>query len=190
MAQDSTTTDEKQDEFFVQYGKTIAAWASLELALNLWFCKLTNMDGRMSTAIFYSGRSFQTRRDVLLATLEYARIDQDTLAFLRAALKKSTAYSNARNQIAHRLFHFDQDRQEMVLSEGSEILSLSSNAGHTISGLGQMMWNFHALDNLLLNVLFPKQRKNPLTPQEGLARVRELPNLASEPPNNPSSSTP
>jgi hypothetical protein len=179
MSKTPADIEKIKDEFLLQYGKSLAAWAHIELALNLWFIELTGMDGLMSSAVFYSGRSFQTRKDMLFASLLHTKQKTDSIEFMRAALKKAAAYSGARNQIAHRNVYFNKTKQAMILQEGEKFLT---DDGINPEELLNMMDNFNALGDVLLNVLFPEQRTNSMSPGEGLARVRELPNRASDNP--------
>jgi hypothetical protein len=60
--------------FYHQYGKTVDAWASLERCLADCFRLLSGTSVAMADAIFYSGRSFQTRRDLMYAALPHSAL--------------------------------------------------------------------------------------------------------------------
>ncbi len=53
------------DEFYVAYGKVIDDWAFIEFVLSQIFRSITQIDKKLSAAIFYSERSFQTRKGLL-----------------------------------------------------------------------------------------------------------------------------
>ena len=106
----------KSKEFFEQYGRTLSEWASLEHALSLWFnytIRMPQGGAGISKAIFYSGRNFDSRRNLLLAALSRYEPqafpqkipnmpdgpDESEIAFLKAAIKLSFTYSRDRNRL-------------------------------------------------------------------------------------------
>jgi hypothetical protein len=91
------------NEFHLQYGMTLASWARLEESLGGIFSVLCGFDQfeGMGPALFYSGRSFATRADLLSAAIRTADLSDDYRELLRAILKKARQFSASRNQIAH-----------------------------------------------------------------------------------------
>lgn len=184
------------DEFHLQYGKTLGQWADLEHVLSWWFHRLTRAaDAAAGTnsALFYSGRSFQTRRDLLQAALDHHSpefrapglkepLDADTLTFLREAFRLAFNYSNSRNRIAHRLVMFESNSKTITLQEGD---SWWSKDGHTLADLRSMETNYRALKDALVTVLIPAMAEQPMTPQEALVRVRTMPREAHSNQPNP-----
>lgn len=176
------------DAFYCQYGKTVDQWAMLEYALSLWFQRLTGMKPDMSAAIFYSGRSFQTRKDLLLAALSKSDQPAEVNEFCKEAFKRAFAYSGTRNMIAHRMFVFDAAANVMRLHEGEEWWR---GEGLDIKALAAMGTAFGSLTGLLMDVLRPERCQSPATPQEGLSRLRSLASRAlSTPPAPTPSETP
>lgn len=173
------------DHFHLEYGRAADAWATLEYVLSMWFRELAGMQNNnaafMSSRLFYSGRSFQTRRDLLRAALEETELDADTVAFFRAALKLSTTYSADRNRIAHRVFVQHRSPDVIRLHEGGILFDLAD--GTTITELQNMTANLGRLKRILLSCL-PRHR-NRVPPAEALRQLAELPTQAfSSPPDS------
>jgi hypothetical protein len=170
--------EQAHDRFYTQYGAAMAAWSRLELALSYWFHSIAGTNNLKSAeAIFYSGRSYQTRRDMLAAALATANLDEHTHTFLTAAFKKAARYSEARNHIAHRLFMSYDDKIDLFLQHPPH---WDSPDVHTVSDLAEMAKNFDALGVLLMRARQNRTHRGlpPLTLQEALAQVRALPNQA------------
>jgi len=146
------------DAFFLQYGQTLAEWAELEFVLSSWFHFVTEMNFRMAEAVFYSGRSFNSRRDMLLRAIPQSTLDEATKTFLVEAVKRASAYSAARNTIAHDLAVMCEDIDQMAIVPGDRIWSAERV---TITSLKEAQQNFRSLRSLLLNGLPPGSEKQP-----------------------------
>ena len=59
----------------------------------------------MAQNLFFSGRSFQTRTDLLHSALETAQFTDEWREFLVEGLKKASGYNGTRNRLAHGLMH-------------------------------------------------------------------------------------
>lgn len=178
--------------FYHQYGKTIAAWAQLECVLSRWFhrmlCYKPLSTGAFSHAVFYSGKSFAVKRDMLVAVLQkldprvsYTDMapspDADTLLFLRKAIKLANNYSTTRNAIVHRMSMFNTNTNRIGLVEGDHWWE----DGLDIKELDIAEKNFTSLARLLQGVLLTQVNKapQPITPQEALQQVLAMPKEAS-----------
>jgi hypothetical protein len=106
--------------FYLQYGRTVDAWASLERCLADCFRLLSGTSIAMADAIFYSGRSFQTRRDLMLAALATSTLDKEIIDFLAAAVRRAAEYSKFRNQIAHRIVVYNTVTEQAEMREGPD----------------------------------------------------------------------
>jgi hypothetical protein len=171
------------DEFHLQYGVTLANWARVEEGLGGIFCVLCGFDQHegMGPALFYSGRSFATRADLLSAAIRTADISTEHTELLRAVLRKSRQFSTARNQIAHGVpVHFIETKtpyQGWRIKGGEE---LWHPGGVSLQDLINANANFKDLSVLCVEAeqsLFKRCGKRPPL-SEYLARVHALPNDA------------
>jgi hypothetical protein len=163
--------------FYLQYGRTVDAWASLERCLADCFRVLSGTTIAMSDAIFCSGRSFQTRRDLMLAAIPNSALDRDVLDFLAAAVRKAAEYSKARNQIAHRLISYNAATEQAEMREGHDRDLHSSNIT-TFDDLSNMEKHFTVLEDIIFDVMFAAPQERASQCQQGIARVRALPSQA------------
>lgn len=184
----STNVDELRklySEFHAQYGVTLGEWAGIEQSLCALFVKLCGFDPdhQMGPALFFSGRSFSTRVDLLLAAIRTAALDEAKRDLLRAVLKKARQYSVARNAIAHGVpnhyAHEGNDYQGWRIKEHERAWELG---GIGIEQLAEAERNFMELNCICWMVsdhIGAKRRKNQLKPTEWyLERVQSLPNHA------------
>jgi hypothetical protein len=90
-------------DFHFQYGVTLGRWAGLEQSLCTLFSDLCGFvrDSKVGDALFFSGRSFATRADLLSAAIRVSGLGEPEMAVLKAVLKKARQYSTSRNAIAH-----------------------------------------------------------------------------------------
>jgi hypothetical protein len=190
-----------EDRFYLQYGKALDAWASLELELSGWFEYLTGMPPNMARAIFYSGNGFATRQSMISSALKAADeewaaaglpgqpypmprpLDQDVSRFLDAAITRAGPYSSARNSIAHQMFVKDETGGISLADRGK----WWSEAGLTIDHLREIELRFTSLRVILARVAVHVRAplkiafQPHMTPQEGLRQVCELPPKAHTP---------
>src|SRR4051812_11114086 len=101
MAEPSINELPDIDQFYHAYGRALANWAGVEFRLCDWFQLASGLTIGRGEAIFFSGRSFQTRAEMLSATLEYGKLDKLWTKFATDALDKAIAYNGFRNHIAH-----------------------------------------------------------------------------------------
>ncbi|MBV8869134.1 MAG: hypothetical protein JOY65_06930, partial [Acetobacteraceae bacterium] len=117
MPKPSAQRTEIENEFYLEFGKAMDAWSMLELVLSWWFQRLTKMKPDMSAAIFYSGRSFETRKALLFAAADKAGESEEVTKFFRSAVKKAHHFSESRNKSAHRIFVYEKN-SKIYLQEG------------------------------------------------------------------------
>ncbi|MBZ0148402.1 MAG: hypothetical protein K8F62_12805 [Pseudorhodoplanes sp.] len=182
-------------EFFHAYGAAMAEWASVERALYYWFLGITGMRDGMARAIFYSGRSFNARAEMLQSAIGSAyRQSEAEVTFIKAALKKAWSYSGFRNNIAHgepmlnvaganEIFYTIVQGKRIGMSEPSVAIEDMETAAE----------NFSKLKQLLIDMIPEYRPQNPKSPEEYLALVQGLPSQPhtksapnpSEPPEQP-----
>jgi len=172
------------EEFHLQYGITLSEWASLEETLGEIFNRLCNFKTwhGMGPALFYSGRSFATRADLLSAAIRTANIAEDLSELLRAILKKSRQFSTSRNTIAHGVpTHYVEsgvEYQGWRVKGGEEVWR---PGGVGIDDLKAAHENYRTLTvicSYAFSLLNRSKRQGLLTPQEYLAQVQALPSDA------------
>ena len=170
--------------FFDSFGRLIAEWSAIERAFYTWFASVSGMKEGMARSIFYSGKSFNSRADMLEAAFgNQSNMPPLDLEFVKASLKKARAYSAFRNSVVHGeptldILHNNSPEAvlQLVLTQGKDFLGATAI---TIEDLDAGLESFSELKGLLHD-MFPKNRKPDADPEECLKRVRELPN----PPNS------
>jgi hypothetical protein len=77
------------EEFHRFFGYAMQQWSKVERSLYLWFQRATNMDDSMARAIFYGGRGFSARAEMLEAAIECStQLTAQEIEFLKEALKR------------------------------------------------------------------------------------------------------
>lgn len=191
---DESTLSQIYHDFHFQYGLTLSRWASLEETLCITFCDLCGLhpDEPMGKALFFSGRSFTTRADLLSAAIRTSTLGEVEKLLLRAILKKARQYSTARNAIAHGVpSHFVQKGyvyQGWRIKEPEQTWEMG---GIGIDQLKEAEKSFLDLGLICheanMDALRPRGwRKKRLKPTEWyLERVQELPSAAYVPEEAP-----
>jgi hypothetical protein len=169
-------------EFYHFYGHALARWSQLETAFYYWFERTTGMQDAMARAIFYGGRGFFARAEMLEAAIEHATtLDPTQSAFLKEALKRAKGYSSFRNKIAH-----GEPRLNVVEATSETKLHYTITQGRntpatgeesiSVTELATAADNFHTLAQCIRDVLpFPVRNPKAKSPEECLALVRSLP---------------
>jgi hypothetical protein len=75
MVEPSITDLPDIDQFYHAYGRALAHWAEVEFRLCAWFQIAADMTIGRGEAVFFSGRSFQTRAEMLGAVLECGKLE-------------------------------------------------------------------------------------------------------------------
>ncbi len=175
------------EEFHLQYGITLSQWATLEETLGEIFNRLCNFEEwhGMGPALFYSGRSFATRADLLSAAIRTAKVSADLTDLLRGILKKARQLSTSRNTIAHGVpTHYAESGlpyQGWRIKSGEETWS---PGGVSIDELKIARENYRELaviGSYAFSILNRSRRKGLKPPQEYLAQVQALPSDAFAP---------
>jgi hypothetical protein len=152
------------------------------------------MRPEISAAVFYSGRSFAARRDMLMAVLQIGPQDDAVTVFCRTAVKKAGQFEAGRNVTAHRLFVFDEQARSAELREGNKWWN--AQGGYDLAALKAMESNFTTLKVILRDVYMTLKRPGfgeslaRTTLQEGLEQVQRLPTEADSMEASPSFSKP
>jgi hypothetical protein len=168
--------------FYLCYGQTLAAWAELEQNLARVFCILCNMNSAcgLGPALFFSGRSFATRADLLTAAVDAADKDLETALVIRAIIKKARQFSSARNAIAHGVpasFWENGHTEGIRIKEGKRAYE---HGGIGLPELHEAHANFSTL-SMLARKVYVAADEGRL--QEHLERVQALPKDAYKQPN-------
>jgi hypothetical protein len=168
-------------EFHQAYGTVLAEWANVERALFYWFWMLTGMKDAMARAVFYSGRSFNARADMLSAVIDTLHPPEkigpmrEDLFFIKAGLKKSWSYSGFRNHATHGLplMNITDDGLSFTLVQGDTVKK--DDAGISIDHLLNAAENYDILKQAMIDALPSHRQKSGLTIQQCLEQVRSLP---------------
>jgi hypothetical protein len=168
------------DRFYHIFGKALAAWANIEWALAMWFKACTGLDYDTAINLFFSGKSFNTRTDLLLVSMETAKIADAWREFIFAARKKALGYSSSRNVLAHGLVYpsgSESDERghptKWLVTEPSK---RDEPGGIHYDDIVIIARNFDALSSLLRVSYIYHTRAAP--PEEYLRQLHELPNEA------------
>lgn len=173
-----TIANNPANQFFVTYGRTLAGWAQIEYMLSRWFFRLTKIDHNLADSLFYSGRSFQTRRDLFKVAIAHDKnLDPELRALLRLILKRCNQYSSARNEISHGMVVYDSGEERMFLAQGDSLGIPHHRRG--IPEIDKAGDYFHTLANLMLDAFEPAKR------EESRKRLSELPTEALPPIQEP-----
>jgi hypothetical protein len=151
----------REIEFYEAYGRALAEWARIEYVLALIFAELSKIDDQdTGVRIFYSVRTFKGRIDMLNAALSGSDEDEEMVACIKGAIKKSHEYSETRNRLAHDSAMFLRHEklpggQHIVINP--EKLHDARSSEHienalTISSLREIRSNFERLRGLLVVV--------------------------------------
>lgn len=163
------------ERYYMQYGKAMAAWADVEMALSDWFRRAiqplqaqdVNADG-----IFYSARSFAGRADMLKAATDSRLLSGDERQFIRKALKRASVYNTFRAKLAHRVTvekrGFGPTEDGLFLHEGGDSFG---KAAIDVAHLESATLNFDALKWIILTTSVP----GGIEPEEGRRLVSLLP---------------
>jgi hypothetical protein len=175
---DDPSSVNAHDQFHNAYGAAMTAWARLEGVLFYWFMDATGFNEPIARAIFFSARNFTGRRDMLRASLPFARFDDAGMAVIKAGLGKARKWSEFRNKIAHGEPVLDIRQQsaswgQFVLAEGKSIEE--SDPVVTVHDLNIATRNFDELRRLLWDA-HPMYRTPTLDAGQYLRLIRELPN--------------
>lgn len=109
---------EALDEFYKTLGKAVAAWSAVEDGLFEWFMQCSGMHLQLARAVYYSARSFEGRRDMLIAAIPFSPCDEKTRTGIRLCLKRAGQYLEFRNRLSHGHHLYVEKSKEHVFAEG------------------------------------------------------------------------
>jgi hypothetical protein len=101
MARRLSKVERELQEYQLELGKVIHTWSQLEYEFASAFRALTGLRRPISENLFYSGRNFRTRADLVRAALKKPKCSRETAKLIRAALSVADKYSAFRNAVAH-----------------------------------------------------------------------------------------
>lgn len=186
MAKNLKPREKARNAYYQALGETIGAWADLEETLGHWFCAVAEIRRDTGILIFYSGRNFSTRADMLSAALKKARVTRVETELVKAGLKVALRYSGFRNVIAHHT-HFERYGVGMMADTPKNYVGLDpTDRPYTMQDMQQATANFLKLDELLSGVDLEYESEEGWQARH-LAQVLQLPLEAysSEPPPTP-----
>ena len=177
-------TNQVHAEFHHAYGLAMAQWAKLERMLYYWFAYITRVEDKMARAIFFSGRSFNARAEMLLAAIEHAQLSAGQIEFIKASHKRAWGYSGFRNTITHgesmmnaKLLNGVVQSVEYLIVQGKAVGPQGTDV--SIDQLLTAADNFHRLAEIIHNAHPVYGEKPQKPPEEYLALVNALPNQAN-----------
>jgi hypothetical protein len=106
-----------RDEFYLEYGATMAAWAFVESELCTLFISFTKIPPALATSIFYSVNAFEARARIFESAIEHSTLDDKAKEFFEAVIAKAKSLSQFRNKLAHDLM-VDKSLSEHFLVPG------------------------------------------------------------------------
>lgn len=130
-------------------GEAIAAWADLEDVLGHWFCSVASINRWVGLAIFYSGRNFGTRADMLRAAIPHSACAEEDTALIKDGLAVATRYSAFRNAMAHDR-HVQFFGGDIYFSKGPDVpKAIREGTAHTLAHIRQAAENINRLTDLI-----------------------------------------
>jgi hypothetical protein len=168
--------------FLHRYGYAVACWSRVEDSIYSWFELLTGMPDDMSRAIFYSGKGFMARADMVEAAIQAdKKRSPQQIEFIKEALKKARTYSSFRNAIVH-----GNPLPTLTIESGPDVVEIQYSIGQaksrykaesdvTLEHLGVAGQNFTKLSRYMVAALPTTAAKHAKPPEECLALVLVLP---------------
>jgi hypothetical protein len=171
------------DEFYKALGKAQAEWATVEDGLFEWFKQCTGMHTQLARAVFYSARSFEGRRDMLLAAIPFSPCDEKTRTGIRLCIKRARQYAEFRNRISHgHLIYLRHSKTpQHVLTEGRSLerpTEVIERNYVTFDDLGIAAQNFSKLADCILG-FHPDWQPDAVCKRGCLEEIQALPNAAN-----------
>jgi hypothetical protein len=167
------------DDFYLNYGKAMSAWADIELGLCGLFVQAIDPLNKLrvnAEGIFYSARSFSGRADMLKAASKSQLLTKNQRCLTRAALKRAQDYNTFRSKLAHRVtvqsYGILNPAIETHLHEGDDIAGQDAHMPSIgIDDLKHAATHFDALSFVILTGDSDEVRP----PEESLQLVLQLP---------------
>jgi hypothetical protein len=178
------------DQFYKALGSAQAAWSAMEDGLFEWFKQCTGMQTQLARAVFYSARSFDGRRDMLLAAIPFSPCDEKTRTGIRLCVKRARKYAEFRNRFSHgHLVYLDREIPQHMLAEGRSLDSPLHEQPErnfvTCDDLRIAALNFGKLADCLLG-FHPDWQPESVCEQGCLEEIQALPTEANSLEQDPS----
>jgi hypothetical protein len=168
-------------EFYVTYGRAMAAWAGLESALCSLFVRLTDTRLALGTAVFYSAKSFRGKAEMIGACVEHVRMVPAGKHFLEKVVGVASTYSQTRNSLAHDEHAWEVHEGESAFVEIT-IKRVTNGEQLTETEIGYADTNFTHLALVVLVSLGGRSRTLLRAPELCLSLLDLLPSEAAHKP--------
>ncbi|SED12119.1 hypothetical protein [Bradyrhizobium erythrophlei] len=178
------------DQFYLAFGKAMAAWGEVEYGMSIWFMLCTGLPYDVAKELFFSPKSYSARSDLFTAALDTAggtahvwfpssvspRLDPHWLDFVAAGRNKAIKYNSVRNKLAHGVMHPSRSSASDTEWRLKEPAEWQRTEGFTQTQLLVISRNFRELSSIL-RISYLAQTRN--EPSEPFVRaLLELPNDA------------
>ena len=149
MAKRLTEQERTWAAYHQALGEAIAAWADLEDVLGHWFCGVAGVNRFTGLAIFYSGRNFGTRADMLAAAIAHPQCADIEIPIIKTGLAVARRYSTFRNGMAHDR-HVQFFGGDIYFSKGDDVTkAIRLGTAHTLADILQACANIKRLTHLI-----------------------------------------
>lgn len=177
MAKRLTEQERMWATYHQALGEAIAAWAELEDILGHFFCAVAGVNRFTGLAIFYSGRNFGTRADMLAAALTKPQCADIEMPVITTGLAIARRYSSFRNAMAHDR-HVQFFGGDIYFSKGDDVpKAIRGGTAHTLADIQQASTNIKRLTDLIRGPdLFIEDEQG--WHQRHLEQLLQLPKLA------------
>jgi hypothetical protein len=177
-----------EGKFYEAYGRALAKWADPEFCLAHLFGKVTDMHETVATRVFFSARASSGRLEMLSEALPAQAGHPDTVAAIKALIKKAGQYNATRNRLAHEFTTLRTDYEQMeaehVLVKTPRLVDIttrSQSLSNAIStkNLKEIWDNFSKLTEM--TVLIYASFEHPERHPEHRDTILAMPNLPYTP---------
>ena len=175
---DLTPDDLETETYQLALGKVIHAWAEMEAVLSEWFAELTNLHFQVADDLFFSGRNFGTRCDLVRAAMKHTRVKEADLLLVKAFVAVAQRYSGFRNTVAHDQHVRFYGRGFRTLPGDDKFAAFADGRAYTIDDINQAYLNIKMLTKLAYGSVW----EMPVEGWEESAReqILRLPKLAHQ----------
>lgn len=168
----------ERDRFYHTFGKALSHWALVEYYLSLLFGYASGLEYLAAQEIFFSGRSFQSRGDLLSAALLSSKLSPEWRDYVAKVLLKAISYNGFRNQLAHNAFQPDarDDHGRPIEWKLKPPYRWNAKGGISASQIEIAASNFADFAWAIMDALIDIENKTP--PTAHLEQLLRLPNEA------------
>jgi hypothetical protein len=140
------------------------------------------MEERLARGVFYSARSFEGRREMLLAAVPFSPCDEKTRMGIRLCAKRAGQYVAFRNRIGHGhlIFTYEINPPQHVIAEGRTLSGPPDQTPNyvTLTDLKMAAINFDALRDWTL-AFHPEWQAPDVCARGCLEEIQALPTAAN-----------